>query len=286
MYVFGGRFDHIRLSETLFLAQERGFDPLINYFGGYGVRSCVMTIQYTNRSHNNGSRDPSWLFEFWKYELAMLGGLCIPAPVWFSTGIFWGWTPWLACVLVALPFPLWLHERFLDSHTDIEERSPWPSAVLEGFELIGRPRESSRVIECARVVRDARRFRQALHLDQQAVLLIMWPVILIGKSWFHGSLCTVSVIASVAYGTVFLQLFFSRLRYGVEPGVLIVERLSRLAVVDRRVISLRGIKIKADFSEGVVRVTTPDEVFTINLREMISPHHFVGSILAAASESG
>lgn len=254
------------------------------FFGGYAVRSCVMTIQYTNRSHNNGSRDPSWLFDVYKYEIAMLGGLCITAPVWFSTGIFWGWTPWLVCVLLALPCALWLHERFLDCHTDIEERTPWPSVVLEGFELIGRPRESSRVLEYARAVRHTGCFRRTLYLEQQAVLVTMWPVLLISKVSLHGSLSAVSVIASVAYGTVFLQLFFRRLRYRIEPAVLIVEELFRLAVVDRRAISLRGAKIKADFSAGVFHVTTPDEVFTINLREMVSPHHFVGSILARASE--
>jgi len=112
----------------------------------------------------------------------------------------------------------------------------------------------------------------------------MWGVILIARLWFHGSLSTVSLIASVAYAVVLLQLFLRRLRYRVEPGFLIIEELSGLAVVNRRAVPLCGASLKADFSAGVFQVMEPGEEFGINLNEMFNPHHFVGSVLAAANE--
>jgi len=214
----------------------------------------------------------------------MIGVVCIPAPVWFSTGIFPEWSLWFAVPLLLLPVVFWLYERFLDSRTDIEDRRNSRSLVLERFEIIGRPRESNRVIEYGSAAWRCGYFRTTLRLYQQRVLMIMWGVILILRLWFHVSLSTVSLIASVAYAIILLQLFLSRCRYRVEPGLIIIDELSGLAVVDRRTVPLCDVSLKADFSEGVLHVTKPDDDFCINLNEMFNPHHFVGTVLAAAHE--
>lgn len=242
-----------------------------------------MTVKYTYRSNKNGFRDPLWCSDLWQFGVTFIGSVCVLAPLWPLLGIAPKWL-WCLAVPLLLPFGFQTYERYADRRVNIGNQKAPEGITLHGAEIIGRPCEVSRVFGYARSGRHTGCFRTGLSFEQQRALIIMWGIMLMARLWFDTPLTIVSLIASVSYGTVCLQLFLKRIRYRVDCGSLIIEELAGSAVISRRMVLLAGANVKADFSSGLFRLKKSKGLdLQINLNEMFNPHHFVGAVLGAAS---
>jgi len=240
-----------------------------------------LELKIDEQTHKGGKRDPLWLYDA-RQGIVVLGGVtCGLASLQTRKGSSIGW---VLCLYLIPPL-IWLTCRIWARNAEEISEDRFESVALNTVTINGDRSEIRRVLHGAQgAFREAKRFRTLPTESQQHSLLVLVLLILpVVRVFAHASTRELGMLGVVGYGIVGMSYVFSRRRFIVLPGALVVQEIRVLSVMESRNISLKGGTMRADFTTGHLLIRTPVEHLEINLTETLSPHSLVRSILAAST---